>query len=185
MKLKNNELDINRFEKEKIKNTENSQKENHNVGIVCPKCKNKPKECECQKELGDPLVDEVVRMIESQKSVPPPKPIQSDKCAYALCREKNLNYLNSKNCKLCGKLVCLEHVQPENHDCVKHIYVKFLRKDWLRKYGLNVSGGKYKVVCDNCGYQSGFSLIESAGEERTNHIETHGCDGNSVFLEGA
>ena len=41
------------------------------------------------------------------------------------------------------------------------------------------------VVCDQCGYESGFSLIDFAGKERESHIESKGCDGSKVFLEGA
>ena len=108
---------------------------------------------------------------------------QSDRCYASSCTEKNLHSFNSKNCKLCGELVCDKHVMPENHDCVKHIYVKYLRKNWLRKYGLNVSTGRYRVSCDKCRYRSEFLVIEDAGEKREFHIK-NGCDGSKVWIEG-
>lgn len=108
---------------------------------------------------------------------------KSKNCYAVNCNEENLHSLNSKNCKLCGELVCDKHVMPENHDCVKHIYVKYLKKKWLRKYGLNVSTGQYKVSCEKCGYDSEFMFIEDAGKKREFHIK-NGCDDSKVFLEG-
>jgi|APSaa5957512535_1039671.scaffolds.fasta_scaffold04223_6 hypothetical protein len=107
---------------------------------------------------------------------------QSKTCCAPNCNEDNLHSLNSKNCKLCGKIVCDAHILPENHECVKHIYVKFLRKKWLRKYGLNVSTGRYTVSCDQCNYRSEIMRIEDAGEKREFHIK-NGCDSSKVFLE--
>jgi len=105
-------------------------------------------------------------------------------CSYHNCNAE-VNFFNSKKCKFCHNLYCFDHIQLENHECVKTVHVKYLRKDWLRKYELNISSGQYKVACDQCGFQSDFSLIDSAGEQRESHIQTQGCDGSKVFLEGA
>ena len=92
--------------------------------------------------------------------------------------------LNGKECKFCNNFCCIEHLLCHKHDCVKDRQVKFVRKQWIRKYGLNVSTGQYNVVCDVCGYVSHTaSLIEIAGEERLSHISEKGCDSTKVFLE--
>ncbi len=103
-------------------------------------------------------------------------------CYFSEC-SVGVDYFNSKKCKFCDNLYCFEHIQLESHDCVKTIHVKFLRKDWLRKYELNISSGQYKVVCDQCGFVSSFSLIDFAGTERESHIKKQGCEGSKVFLE--
>lgn len=69
------------------------------------------------------------------------------------------------------------------HNCIKTRYTKFIRKEWVRKYGQNITTGQYKVVCDQCGYSSEPSLIESAGVKREVHISDKGCDQTKVFLE--
>lgn len=93
--------------------------------------------------------------------------------------------LNGKECKFCNRFCCIDHLLCHKHDCVKDRHVKFVRKSWLRKYGLNVSTGYYTVVCDACGYVSSpASLIEIAGEERLSHISEIGCNSNQVWLEG-
>lgn len=163
-------------------------------------------------EIGDsPDVEEIVKKIESQKTneqrnIKIQKELEEsyvssaidgarrenthnftkqNRICYALDCNVKESALNGKECKLCGNFVCIEHILPENHTCVKHIYVKYLRKQWLRKYGLNVSSGQYKVVCDDCSYQSDFSLIEISGKERENHILETGCNSNQVWLEGS
>lgn len=107
----------------------------------------------------------------------------NDTCTYSECNI-HVDFFNSKKCKFCHNVYCFEHIQLENHDCGKTIHVKYLRKDWLRKYELNISSGQYKVVCDQCGYNSDFSLIDLAGEQRESHIKSQGCDGSKVFLDG-
>ncbi|GKS67594.1 hypothetical protein YTPLAS73_11410 [Nitrosarchaeum sp.] len=93
--------------------------------------------------------------------------------------------LNGKECKFCNRFCCIDHLLCHKHDCVKDRHVKFVRKLWLRKYGLNVSTGYYTVACDACGYASTSpSLIEIAGEERISHIVETGCSSNQVWLEG-
>ena len=87
-------------------------------------------------------------------------------------------------CKFCNLKFCSEHIQLENHDCVKATPTKYIRKTWLRKYNVNISTEKYIVVCDQCEYFSQISsLIEYANEERKNHISSEGCDEKKVFLE--
>ncbi len=93
--------------------------------------------------------------------------------------------LNGKECKFCNKFCCIDHLLCHKHDCIKDRHVKFVRKLWLRKYGLNVSTGYYTVICDACGYTSPTaSLIEIAGEERLSHISETCCNSNQVWLEG-
>jgi hypothetical protein len=93
--------------------------------------------------------------------------------------------LSGKECKFCNRFCCIDHLLCHKHDCVKDRHVKFVRKLWLRKYGLNVSTGYYTVTCDACGYVSpSASLIEIAGEERLTHIAETGCNSNQVWLEG-
>ena len=105
-----------------------------------------------------------------------------DVCFYPECRTE-VDYFNSKKCKFCSNLYCFDHIQLEKHDCVKTT-TKFLRKTWLRRYDLNISSGKYIVVCDDCGYVSGYgALIDEAGDERKYHIENNHCNSKQVFLE--
>ena len=106
-----------------------------------------------------------------------------EKCYFADCTQK-IDFFTGKKCKLCGNQCCFEHIQPENHDCPKTTPIKHLRKTWLRRYGLNVSSGRFIVVCDQCQYVSEFSsLIELANQERSYHIQNSGCLEKQVFLE--
>lgn len=107
------------------------------------------------------------------------------KCCKSGCEEV-LHGLNSKACKLCEQQVCLKHLQPENHDCPKVIYTKYIRKTWLRKYGQNVTTATFIVVCETCGYVSELSsLIEYAGAELETHLKNNeNCMLNKrTFLE--
>lgn len=87
-------------------------------------------------------------------------------------------------CSYCKSVFCANHRIAESHDCIKTRYVKFIRKTWVRKYGQNITTGLYKVVCDQCGYNSQEKLIEGAGLERELHIADKHCNPESVFLEG-
>lgn len=102
------------------------------------------------------------------------------KCEFC---DKSIVFPDDFTCKFCNMNLCSEHIQLEKHDCMKTTPVKHVRKKWLRKYGLNISSGKFKVVCDNCGYNSNPNLIEYADNERKNHIETSECSEDNVFLE--
>ena len=105
------------------------------------------------------------------------------KCTVSDCKNE-VDFFTGKKCKFCNNSYCFEHIQLEKHECVKTTPIKFLRKSWLRKYGVNISSGRYIVVCDVCGYVSQLGmLIDLAGEERTFHINTVGCDEKKVFLE--
>jgi hypothetical protein len=79
---------------------------------------------------------------------------------------------------------CSDHRLAEKHDCFKAKHAKFIRKDWLRKQGVNITSGKYVVACDVCGFKSTDGrLIEIAGQQREDHILQKGCDPAKVFLE--
>jgi hypothetical protein len=63
--------------------------------------------------------------------------------------------------------------------------VKNVRKTWLRRRGdkaLNVTTGRYRIVCDECGYTSIESyVIELAEQERIAHVSD--TEHRKVFLE--
>lgn len=98
---------------------------------------------------------------------------------------KEVDFFEGKKCKFCNNLYCFEHIQLEKHECVKPTLVrKHLRKTWLRKYDVNISSGRYIVVCDDCSFVSKYgSLIDIAGDERNNHIADTNCDSKKVWLE--
>lgn len=98
--------------------------------------------------------------------------------------KKNIIFPDDFTCKFCSQKFCANHIQLEKHECVKASQTKYIRKTWLRKYNQNISSGRYIVVCDICGYVSLISsLIDMAGQERSYHIRTIGCDEKKVFLE--
>jgi len=95
-----------------------------------------------------------------------------------------VDFSSGKKCKFCGEYCCFKHIQLENHQCIKTRYVKFIRKTWLRRMGQNITGGNYMVVCDQCGFRSNNSYpIDIAGFELENHLQSKGCQENSIFLE--
>lgn len=105
------------------------------------------------------------------------------KCCVTECT-KLVYALEGKNCKFCDQPCCFEHLEFKKHKCPKTEPLQFLRKHWLRKILQNVSSGRYLVVCDQCGYVSQSSLlIDWAGREREQHIQTTGCIEKKVFLE--
>ncbi len=104
-------------------------------------------------------------------------------CCAADC-DVEVTFLEGKKCKMCEKPCCMEHLEYEKHNCIKTRHVPFIRKTWLRKYGLNISSGRFLVVCEDCHYVSEYgTLIEDAGDERIRHIETSGCNLKKVWLE--
>lgn len=106
-----------------------------------------------------------------------------DGCSFLGCKN-SASFLNGKNCKFCGNLYCLEHIQLERHECVKTTPVKHLRKSWVRKYGQDISTGLYIVACDQCGFRSEIGkMIDLAEEDRKEHISKNGCAEKKVFLE--
>ena len=97
---------------------------------------------------------------------------------------KEVDFFSGKKCKFCGNECCFKHIQLEKHECPKTTPTKYLRKTWLRKYDVNITSGKYIVVCDDCGFVSEFaSFIDIAGDERKRHIESSSCDSVNVWLE--
>lgn len=97
-----------------------------------------------------------------------------------------VDFFSGKNCKYCNELCCFKHLLTNHHDCIKSRYVKYIRKTWLIKYGQNITGGKYTVVCETCGFVSDFpSLIEYAGAVLESHLENNeNCKQNKrTFLE--
>ena len=97
---------------------------------------------------------------------------------------KQIVFPDDFTCSKCLKVFCSEHKQLEKHECPVAMPTKYIRKTWLRKYGQNITRGKYIVVCDQCGYISKkYFLIEVANEKRKNHILNHKCDEKKVFLE--
>jgi len=95
-------------------------------------------------------------------------------CAKEGCKEK-LHGMNSKHCKLCEQQVCIDHLQPENHDCPKVVYTKYIRNTgWLIKRGVNVTTSPYSVICETCGYVSDLpQLIEYSGKELVLHLNNN------------
>jgi hypothetical protein len=108
---------------------------------------------------------------------------QQTTCFASECT-KEVDFFSGKKCKFCKKLCCFEHIQLEKHDCPKITPTKFIRKTWLRKYGVNISSGRYIVVCDDCGFisQSNY-LIDIAGEKRKHRITNNNCNLKKVWLE--
>ena len=108
-----------------------------------------------------------------------------------------VSFSSGKKCKLCDEPCCFEHLQDYKHDCIKTKYEKYIRKEWLRKKGQNITGGRYIVVCDQCGYRSNMetgpigttieteqgTFIEVAGAELENHSKLKGCSKDKIFLE--
>ena len=100
-------------------------------------------------------------------------------CFKTGCKEK-LHGLNSKQCKLCGNSVCIDHLEYLSHDCPKVIYEKYIKKEKIRDTGVNLSTGIFGVVCETCGYASEYpKLIENAGEELESHLDSNpNCKNN-------
>jgi len=131
---------------------------------------------EWPKENPEEYTEEIPQQTQTES-----KNNKETECHYC---KKPVTFIDSKSCKFCSLKFCMEHIQLEKHDCGKSKHTKYVRKTWLRKYGLNISTGRFKVVCDSCGYNTDFTFIETAGRERENHIQESGCQGNKVFLEG-
>ena len=85
-------------------------------------------------------------------------------------------------CYYCQKVYCDKHRLPENHECPKVVAAKHIEKDWLRKKGVNITGGKYSAICKKCGFSSEYSDIEAANQERIDHLKNNGCPQSMVQL---
>jgi hypothetical protein len=84
-------------------------------------------------------------------------------------------------CTFCGFKFCDEHKSTDSHQCIKTRYSEYVRS----KPGTvpNVSKGKFKVVCEMCGFNTTKGVpIEYAGEELIQHTQLVGCS-EKVFLE--
>ena len=83
-------------------------------------------------------------------------------------------------CKFCGFKFCSEHMPTENHQCIKTRYIEYVKKSDQQP---NISNGRFRVVCNTCGYSSKKpTSIEYAGEELIQHMQMVGCSQN-IFLE--
>jgi len=101
------------------------------------------------------------------------------------CSE-SVDFFSGKICKFCNNFCCFKHLQDHlAHNCSKTKYAKYIRKTWLRKYGQNISDGRYVVKCDNCGYVSDTPyLIDHAGQKLEEHLqENKECISKKIFLE--
>jgi hypothetical protein len=84
-------------------------------------------------------------------------------------------------CTYCGFKFCNEHKSTDGHQCIKTRYSEYIRKN----LGAipNVSKGKFKIVCEMCGFNTTKGVpIEYAGEELIQHTQLVGCS-EKVFLE--
>jgi hypothetical protein len=112
------------------------------------------------------------------------EPEEQTTCGVSECEEE-VDFFTGKKCKFCQKRFCFEHIQLEKHECPGPTLArKHLRKTWLRKYDVNISTGKYIVVCDDCGFVSKYgTFIETAGGMREEHIANKPCEPKKVWLE--
>jgi tetratricopeptide (TPR) repeat protein len=85
-------------------------------------------------------------------------------------------------CYYCQKNYCMEHRLPENHECPKVIAAKHIKNDYLRKKGVNITTGRFAVICNQCGYTSEYAMIEKVSEIRKNHINQNHCKSDMVKL---
>jgi len=84
-------------------------------------------------------------------------------------------------CTFCGFKFCDEHKSTDRHQCIKTRYTEYIRKN--PGNNPNVSKGKFKVVCEMCGFNTTKGVpIEYAGEELTQHTQLVGCS-ETIFLE--
>ncbi len=96
---------------------------------------------------------------------------------------KQVVFPNAFTCRYCGYTFCEVHRLAEKHDCVKTKHTQYLEKPWLRKHGLNITTGEYKIACYACKYESNETYsIEVAGDVRHQHIAQKGCPENMVKI---
>jgi len=60
---------------------------------------------------------------------------------------------------------------------------KHIQQDYLRKKGVNITTGKFAVICKNCGFASEYGDIENVNQIRIDHIHQNNCPSESVKLE--
>ena len=106
---------------------------------------------------------------------------QTQRTLENVCLFCNDELTSQSICKFCGFKFCLEHMSPECHQCIKTRYVEYVKKTDKQP---NFSNGKFRVVCNTCGYMSKEpSSIEYAGEELTQHMQMVGCPQNILLEE--
>jgi len=106
---------------------------------------------------------------------------QSQKSLANVCLFCGEGLSSPSMCTFCGFKFCNEHKSTDSHQCIKTRYSEYIRK----KPGSipNVSKGKFKVVCEMCGFNTTKGVpIEYAGEELIQHTQLVGCS-EKVFLE--
>ncbi len=96
--------------------------------------------------------------------------------------QKELVWPDINSCYYCKKNYCGEHRLPENHTCPKVMAAKYIKNDYLRKKGVNITTGRFAVVCKQCGYESEYEGIEKVNQFRTNHINQKHCKSEFVKL---
>ena len=87
------------------------------------------------------------------------------------------------NCFYCQKQYCGDHSLAENHQCPKVLAAKHVKGDYLRRKGVNITSGRFRIVCSNCGFSSQYYDIEDANQVRIDHIGEKNCPSNSVYLK--
>ena len=85
-------------------------------------------------------------------------------------------------CYYCEATYCAAHRVAENHDCPKAMAARHIKGDYLRKRGVNITTGAYTVLCDACGYRTGYMLIEQANQLRMEHVWAGTCPESAVKL---
>jgi hypothetical protein len=106
---------------------------------------------------------------------------QSQKSLANVCLFCGDGLASPSMCTYCGFKFCDEHKSTNGHQCIKTRYSEYIRKN----PGTipNVSKGKFKIVCDMCGFNTTKGVpIEYAGEELIQHTQLVGCS-EKVFLE--
>ena len=106
---------------------------------------------------------------------------QSQKSLANVCLFCGDGLTSPSMCTYCGFKFCDEHKSTDGHQCIKTRYSEYIRKT----LGTipNVSKGKFKIVCEMCGFNTTKGVpIEYAGEELIQHTQLVGCSKN-LFLE--
>ena len=106
---------------------------------------------------------------------------QSQKSLANVCLFCGDGLTSPSMCTYCGFKFCDEHKSTDGHQCIKTRYSEYIRK--FPGTAPNISKGKFKVVCEMCGFNTTKGVpIEYAGEELIQHTQLVGCSSN-VFLE--
>jgi len=101
-------------------------------------------------------------------------------CAFC---EKKLVWPEIFNCYYCQKTFCDEHSIAENHECPKVVAAKHIEKSYLRRKDVNITTGRYMVICKNCGFSTDYFGIEEANQKRIYHMQNQKCSSKSVQLK--